>query len=634
MSELSSSGEPQNRASTTFNGSWLSRCSHAMAGQKAGIKALSWAVVVNFILFAIFLTYTTPAYETDDDLEMQFIASGFYTGHPDAHLVFTNILIGWVLKFLYGSWAGCNWYLIYLVAVHYAALTAIAFLVISRRGGWLFTLLYIGFFCIVEMHILLDLEFTTTAFLAGMAGILLLVDGLLPGQRVNWSKVIIGICFLSLMCLIREEVALLCGAIGAPFIFERLGLNGWRRLLGTGLACIGIFVSLQGVNHWAYQRDSAWAEFSEYNNMRGEITDTPLKQFLPKAAPVVGWTQNDVWMFSKYYFPDPDLFAGVSKMGRVLDEIKILQRQAPRPSGPSLAGSPALVGSGSLPNIANIDLANFGNLRDSTRLMNLAVLNAIWCIIVARTLRRRVVTVLLICFATFCLLDFYLLATAFLPERVAYTFPLFIHAICLYWATGFQNLTPPIRTNRFHYYAATFWWPGVLRLTAFGFLLVWAILYVFNLSMLADSLRSANTYNQNRKFISQKLVTPFRTLLPAGKKPILIELPDDLIFEEALFFYSSAEKEVPFFEVPWGSTTHSPIFNQVLDQHHLNPYSLSVVSRPDVFFLMQPKYIAPFKTFYREHYGLDIRFDVALKMPQFEEFNIYLYQAHIDGGKP
>jgi hypothetical protein len=31
---------------------------------------------------------------------------------------------------------------------------------------------------------------------------------------------------------------------------------------------------------------------------------------------------------------------------------------------------------------------------------------------------------------------------------------------------------------------------------------------------------------------------------------------------------------------------------------------------------------------------LDIRFDVALKMPQFEEFNIYLYQAHIDGGKP
>jgi hypothetical protein len=170
--------------------------------------------------------------------------------------------------------------------------------------------------------------------------------------------------------------------------------------------------------------------------------------------------------------------------------------------------------------------------------------------------------------------------------------------------------------------------------TAFGLVLAWAVLYVFSLSMLADSLRSANTYNQNRKYISQKLFIPFRTLLPAGKKPLLIELFGTSIVEEALFFYSSAEKDVPFFEVPWGWNTHSPIFNQVLDQHHLDPYSLSVVSRPDVFFLMQPTYIAPLKTFYREHYGLDIRFDTALKLPELEEFDIYLYQAHIDGGKP
>jgi hypothetical protein len=619
---------PRSPARTIFNGSWLSRCSHSLAGQKGGIKALFWAMMVNFILFVIFLAYATPIYETDDDLEMQFIASGFYTGHPDAHLVFINILIGWVLKFLYGSWAVCNWYFIFLIAVHYAALTAIAFLVISRRGGWLFTLLYIGFFLIVEMRILLHLQFTTTAFLAGTAGLLLLVDGLLPAHPVNWSKVIIGIFFFSLMCMIREEVALLYGAIAAPFILERLGLNGWKRLLGAALACVAIFVSLQGLNHWAYQKDSAWAEFSEYNDVRGQIHGTPLGLLVPKAAPVVGWTENDGWLFYYFYYPDRDIYAGVSKMQRLLDELKILQRQEPPPSKPSLASSLLLP---LVPNMANLDLKNFG---DSTRLMNLAILNAIWCIFAARSLRRRIATVLLICYAITCLLDFYLLTTAQLPNRVAYNFPLFVHAICLYWATGFQNLTSPIRTNRFDYHAVRFWWPRVSRLAAFVFIPVWAILYLFNLSMLADSLRSANTYNQNQKYISQSLFLPFRTLLPGGKKPLLIELPGTSIFEEHLFFYSSTEKKAPFFLVPWGWSTHTPYFNQVLEQHHLDPYSLSVVSRPDVFFLMQPTFIERLKIFYREHYGLDVRFDPVLKISQFQEFNIYLYKAHIDGRKP
>jgi hypothetical protein len=169
-----------------------------LAGQRGGFQALLWASVVNLILFGLFLTCATSVYETNDDLMMQMIASGFHTGHPDEHLVFTDVLIGWALRFLYGAWTGCNWYLIYLLAVHYAVLTAIAFLVVSRRGGWLFTLLYVGFFLIVETRILLYLQFTTTAFLAGTAGLLLLVDGLRPRHPAHWPRVTAGIAFVGL----------------------------------------------------------------------------------------------------------------------------------------------------------------------------------------------------------------------------------------------------------------------------------------------------------------------------------------------------------------------------------------------------------------------------------------------------
>ncbi len=628
MSDPNPSEKPQTPAQTISNASWFSKCSHSLVGKKCGIKALFWAVVVNFILFVIFLANATPIYETNDDLMMQSIASGFYTGHPDAHLIFTNTLIGWALKFLYGSWAGCNWYFIYLLAAHYAALTAIAFLVISRRGGWLFTLMYIGFFLVVEMRILLHLQFTTTAFLAGMAGLLLLVDGLFPGHPVNWGKAITGIFFFGLMCLIREQVVLLWAGLAGPFVLERLGLNGWKRLLGTGLVCIGLFVSLQGINHWAYQQDSAWAEFSEYNHMRGEIHVTPLDRFIPKAAPAVGWTENDGWMFSKFYFPDPDIYGGVSKMRHFLDKLKTLQREEPIPSRPTVTRFLFL---------PNMYLTDSGRPGDSGYLMNLAILNAIWCIFAAGILRRRIAIVLLIYYVIFWVLGFHLLTTARLPERVAYNFPLFIHAICLYWATGFQNLTvgSPIRTNRFDYYKVRFWRPRALRLAALVFLSAWAFFYLFNVSILASSLRWANTGNENLKYISQKIFTPIRTLLPVGKTPLLIALPQDSILEQSLFFYPSAEK-VPFFVVPYGCITQSPLFGQILTRHHLDPYSLSVVNRPDTFFLMQPSWIAPLEIFYHEHYGLDVRFDAALNtdnMPQFEEFHIYLYRARIDAGK-
>ena len=89
--------------------------------------------MLNAILFAVFFLCFTPSYETNDDPNMQWIASGFYTGHPSEYLVFSNVLIRWAVKSLYTLVPGCNWYLVYLLGIHYVALTGIAFVVLSRH---------------------------------------------------------------------------------------------------------------------------------------------------------------------------------------------------------------------------------------------------------------------------------------------------------------------------------------------------------------------------------------------------------------------------------------------------------------------------------------------------------------------
>jgi hypothetical protein len=326
-------------------------------------------------------------------------------------------------------------------------------------------------------------------------------------------------------------------------------------------------------------------------------------------------------MFSQFYFSDPDVYAGVPRMRLFLDKLKVLARAEPASSWSFSA---------------NILFLPYVFDRDASTLMLLAILNAIWCIRAAGTFRRRCLATLLISYGIFVGLSFYLLTTARLPERVSYNLPLFINAICLYWATGFHNL--PVTTNRpgwLNVFLAPPWRARVWRLAVPVLVATWVILYLFSLSDLAQSLWSANASNRNLERISHKILGPIRTLMPVPKTPILIAMPFDSVLEQCIFFYPSGEK-APFFLVPYGWITHSPLFYQVLERHHLRPYSLSLVDRPDVFFMMEPRWLVPLRIYYHEHYGSDVRFDMVLNtdgMPQFKDCRLHLYQAHTDGDK-
>ena len=67
------------------------------------------------VFYLAFFIWGHPAYSANDDFAMMSIAAGFIDGVPDAHLVFSNILIGEILKFFYNNFSGINWYTVYLL---------------------------------------------------------------------------------------------------------------------------------------------------------------------------------------------------------------------------------------------------------------------------------------------------------------------------------------------------------------------------------------------------------------------------------------------------------------------------------------------------------------------------------------
>jgi len=206
--------------------------------------------------------------------------------------------------------------------------------------------------------------------------------------------------------------------------------------------------------------------------------------------------------------------------------------------------------------------------------------------------------------------------------------PLFMQTMCLYWASGFrQAQTGSREMATSDAPLSAVWRLGVLA---------WIALYVYFLFSLGETLWYANVHNRDLKEISHRIFEPVKALLSDGTKPLLIPMPQNSILEQCLAYRHSASA-APFYLVPYGCGTHSPHFRQVLKRHRLEPYSLSLVDRKDVFFLMEKRWLEPLQIFYREHYGLDIRFEMVLNtdtMPQYRDCHLYLYQAHSVGGEP
>jgi hypothetical protein len=60
------------------------------------------------------------------------------------------------------------------------------------------------------------------------------------------------------------------------------------------------------------------------------------------------------------------------------------------------------------------------------------------------------------------------------------------------------------------------------------------------------------------------------------------------------------------------------------------------VDRPDVFFMMETRWLEPLRLFYLEHYGLAVRFHTVINtdvMPQFADCQLHIYQAQTAGNQ-
>lgn len=230
--------------------------------------ALFALVLMVNIAFVVILASVLPIrYEENDDIMMAMIANGSYSGVPDYHLVYINVLYGYMLTLLYGWTSAIEWYTLSFMVLHILSMSFLSYCVLTtdNRARWEKSLWLLVLY-VLWSRIVISLQFTTTAGFVCLAGCVLLM-------RERASSRWLGVLMVVIAALIRFMAAGLVGLLMAPIIVYVLRFN-WRRYIPIVVMLV-LIVGCRAVNSRVYNRDAEWRYYKEYNQLRAQLNDNP-----------------------------------------------------------------------------------------------------------------------------------------------------------------------------------------------------------------------------------------------------------------------------------------------------------------------------------------------------------------------
>ena len=238
-------------------------------------KRIRWDKWVLYGIVALLAVLTCKYmylnYGTNDDVEMEGILSGMYTGTPDGHAVYIQALLSYPLSWLYRLFPSFNWYGIMVVGLQWLALG----LVIDRADDCMHDLVnrflamvnifLIFFIAVWENYV--SFTFTTTAGILLAAALFWYVagDDNVHTQIVTALLVLLGIC-------IRLEFAPVVLLAGGCCWLLKAYQSGIRKVWLLP-AALGGGLLLMAVCNTAAYGSAEWKEFLSYSDVRSQVYD-------------------------------------------------------------------------------------------------------------------------------------------------------------------------------------------------------------------------------------------------------------------------------------------------------------------------------------------------------------------------
>ncbi|MDR2684061.1 MAG: hypothetical protein LBB53_01610, partial [Prevotellaceae bacterium] len=250
----------------------------------------------NALFFAVFAVLLPIHFDPQgiDDAKFCLIASGAYTGTPDAHLVFINYIYGLILTFFYSHLYGVvEWYMLFFSIIHVVSLTIFCFFILkSKKNKWI-KLVYSALLYTFSIIFITSVQFTSLAAFCALAGLVLILS-------IRKTTQIAGIVWFLLASLIRFDAAMLVLLIMLPlFGYEILKTKQWIKILPFVLIAI-LALTFRYIDSRQYQNCINHEKAVKFNYYRQRINDNPNFARVQKNLPDE-ISQNDFVLINDFF---------------------------------------------------------------------------------------------------------------------------------------------------------------------------------------------------------------------------------------------------------------------------------------------------------------------------------------------
>jgi hypothetical protein len=537
------------------------------------------SVILNTFLFGFFFLFFTPGFESNDDVSMMSIASGFFYEGPSEYLIFINIIIGKVMKYLYTIMPIFNWYVILFYSFQFFAMVVVFYIILKHSGAAYNYLLYIAFFIIILMPFLALLQFTTTAFLAGSSGMLLLISSSEGNiSKRSWVVISAGILLVVVSGLLRINVFYLIFILFAPLIIAMVIKTRSISNAVPFIIAVVLFLGSMFYNYLAYyNEDPGWYYYYQYNTLRAQLTDYPYYAWDENTSKIyedVGWSENDVAIFRAWSFADQDIFS--------LEDLTYIVANI----------SPFSRGADDAFQTFDRAISNIGR----TRLLFVAA-----CFIIAVSFARRNEKFVLIATAFMALsVAFYFSYLGRLPFRIILPLTYTIGLISLYYLTMRHNIILfKIKVV------------SSQKAFLFAFLVIYILAFIPFLAVNAKSSISKNKQQIEMNKVSDEL---------ASLDYLYARWAGVLNTQTIPTFYTKQSVHIKHFAVG-GWIVPSPHHQKILAKYSIeNVYD--ALLRDDVLLLANPGVIGLLERYMDENYGLKVLIEPAIDIKSTTAYKV------------
>jgi hypothetical protein len=276
------------------------------------ILSIPWLASLLYAIafFILYLFVFRPGYQVDDDITMIQLVSGYF-GKPVPFMVFSNVILGFLLNLLYRLPTNLNWEILIFFGINFLSVWCLVTIALSMPLKFAYRFFGILVILASDSLFLLNVTFTMIAAFAAISGFVSILAATYNGSRFSRRMLIFGGLLVLAGSLIRVESFLLVLLMIFPswlFICRFFDLKKLSISLLAAIFAVALFYLFNTI----YVKSSPqWDSFYTYDNVRSQLQDTPRIHLLndKNIYSDVGWNFNDYKLFVNWFFPDEQLFS-------------------------------------------------------------------------------------------------------------------------------------------------------------------------------------------------------------------------------------------------------------------------------------------------------------------------------------